>query len=84
LLEISAAYVIQRAWRAALQKRIRARKVRTKNLAAVKIQAAWKGYWVRSRKFQFIDDQIHHCDSLMVKLYFLWQYEEICMHAILF
>ncbi len=50
ILQLSATYVIQRAWRNTLQKRIRARKVKTKNLAAIKIQAAWKGFWVRSRK----------------------------------
>ena len=48
LLRISAAFVIQRAWRNTQQKRIRARKVKTKHLAATKIQAAWNGFWVRS------------------------------------
>lgn len=48
LLQICAAYVIQRAWRTTINRRIRLRKIRIKHLAATKIQALWKGFWVQS------------------------------------
>ncbi|KAJ3161365.1 hypothetical protein HDU86_007147 [Geranomyces michiganensis] len=48
LLRIHGAYVIQGGWRNYLHKRVRAEKVRTRHRAAARIQALWKGYWVRS------------------------------------
>ncbi|KAJ3016068.1 hypothetical protein HKX48_004246 [Thoreauomyces humboldtii] len=48
LLRIHGAYIIQSGWRSYLHKRVRAEKVRTRHRAAARIQALWKGYWVRS------------------------------------
>ncbi|KAI8589518.1 hypothetical protein BDZ88DRAFT_461954 [Geranomyces variabilis] len=48
LLRIHGAYIIQNGWRSYLHKRVRAEKVRTRHRAAARIQALWKGYWVRS------------------------------------
>ncbi|KAI9006126.1 hypothetical protein BC832DRAFT_470038 [Gaertneriomyces semiglobifer] len=48
LLQIRAAYIIQGAWRNYLYRRVRAEKVRTRHRAAARLQALWKGYWVRS------------------------------------
>lgn len=56
LVQIAAAYTIQRAWRKMLERRIRIEKIETKNCAGVKIQAAWKGFWVRSRNHRLIVD----------------------------
>jgi hypothetical protein len=51
LFRVRAAYILQSAWRNYVQRRIRTEKIRTRNRAAAKLQALWKGYWVRSRKF---------------------------------
>ncbi|RKO94582.1 hypothetical protein BDK51DRAFT_15469, partial [Blyttiomyces helicus] len=48
LYTIRAAYVLQKAWRRFVARRIRADKVRTRHSAAARLQAFWKGYWVRS------------------------------------
>ncbi|KAJ3300337.1 hypothetical protein HK104_001755 [Borealophlyctis nickersoniae] len=48
LLRIRGAYILQNAWRTYVIKRVRADKLRTRNRAAARIQAFWKGYWVRS------------------------------------
>ncbi|KND01565.1 uncharacterized protein SPPG_03365 [Spizellomyces punctatus DAOM BR117] len=48
LLRIRGAYILQSAWRNYLHRRVRAEKVRTRHRAAARIQALWKGYWVRS------------------------------------
>ncbi|ORY38662.1 hypothetical protein BCR33DRAFT_754541 [Rhizoclosmatium globosum] len=48
LLRIRAAYILQNAWRNFIQKRIRIEKIKTRHSAAARIQAFWKGYWVRS------------------------------------
>ena len=69
LYEIHGAYVLQNAWRSVQAKRVRADKMRTRNLAAARIQgiysfnasnllflkALWKGFWTRSRKMNFFD-----------------------------
>ncbi|KAJ3079282.1 hypothetical protein HK102_003882, partial [Quaeritorhiza haematococci] len=49
LIKVRGAYVLQNAWRSFLVKRVREDKLRTRNRAAARIQALWKGYWVRSR-----------------------------------
>ncbi|KAJ2999525.1 hypothetical protein HDV02_002672 [Globomyces sp. JEL0801] len=48
LKRLCAAYRIQRAWRNYTRKRIMLQKVKTRHLAATKIQANWKGFWVRT------------------------------------
>ncbi|KAI9102807.1 hypothetical protein DFS34DRAFT_576986 [Phlyctochytrium arcticum] len=48
LLRIRGAYILQNAWRSYMYRRVRAEKVRTRHQAAARIQAVWKGYWVRS------------------------------------
>ncbi|KAI9363417.1 hypothetical protein DFJ73DRAFT_811117 [Zopfochytrium polystomum] len=48
LLRIRGAYVIQSAWRSYQQRKVRSEKIRTRNRAAARLQAFWKGYWVRS------------------------------------
>ncbi|KAI8925687.1 hypothetical protein BC831DRAFT_498185 [Entophlyctis helioformis] len=48
LLEIRGAYILQNAWRNALQRKIRTEKLKTRNKAATRIQALWRGFWVRS------------------------------------
>ncbi|KAI9205006.1 uncharacterized protein BJ171DRAFT_458658 [Polychytrium aggregatum] len=48
LFRIRGAYILQNAWRAFLVKRVRSDKIKTRNRAAARIQAFWKGYWVRS------------------------------------
>ncbi|KAI8899147.1 hypothetical protein BC833DRAFT_587015 [Globomyces pollinis-pini] len=48
LKRLCAAYHIQRAWRNYTRKRIMLQKVKTRHLAATKIQANWKGFWVRT------------------------------------
>ncbi|KAJ3038616.1 hypothetical protein HDV00_000460 [Rhizophlyctis rosea] len=53
LLRVRGAYVLQNAWRSYQIKRVRADKLRTRNRAAARIQAMWKGYWVRSRKLPY-------------------------------
>jgi hypothetical protein len=53
LFEIHGAYVLQNAWKVVLAKRVKANKIKTRNMAAARIQALWKGYWTRSRIFFF-------------------------------
>ncbi|KAJ3113481.1 hypothetical protein HDU96_003348 [Phlyctochytrium bullatum] len=48
LFRVRAAYILQKAWRHFRTRKIRNDKIRTRNRAAAKIQALWKGYWVRS------------------------------------
>ncbi|XJO77036.1 hypothetical protein BDV3_001679 [Batrachochytrium dendrobatidis] len=48
LLEIRSAYIIQRAWRKVLYKRVCAEKAKTRNKASTRIQSLWRGFWVRS------------------------------------
>ncbi|KAI9331354.1 hypothetical protein BDR26DRAFT_870379 [Obelidium mucronatum] len=48
LIRIRAAYILQNAWRNFVQKRVRSEKIKTRHSAAARIQAYWKGYWVRS------------------------------------
>ncbi|KAJ3371668.1 hypothetical protein GGF31_002647 [Allomyces arbusculus] len=48
LMMVHAALVLQAAWRARRMRRVRAEKLRTRHAAATRIQALWKGYWVRS------------------------------------
>lgn len=52
LLRIRGAYVLQGAWRGFVVKKVRADKVKVRNQASAKIQALWRGYWIRSRKIQ--------------------------------
>lgn len=54
VLQICAAFAIQRAWKKCQIRRIRTRKAKTKHMAAVKIQAVWKGFWVRSSNILLI------------------------------
>ncbi|KAJ3412016.1 hypothetical protein HDV05_001397 [Chytridiales sp. JEL 0842] len=49
LFRVRAAYILQNAWRNYVQRRIKAEKIKTRNKATAKIQALWKGYWVRSQ-----------------------------------
>ncbi|KAI8848939.1 hypothetical protein BC829DRAFT_425405 [Chytridium lagenaria] len=48
LFRVRAAYILQKTWRHYRTRKIRNDKIRTRNRAAAKIQALWKGYWVRS------------------------------------
>ncbi|KAL7754365.1 hypothetical protein RI367_000346 [Sorochytrium milnesiophthora] len=48
LLRIQAAYAIQEAWRAHRVRKVRTEKLRMRNTAATRVQALWKGFWVRS------------------------------------
>ncbi|ORZ33671.1 hypothetical protein BCR44DRAFT_1195279 [Catenaria anguillulae PL171] len=48
LLRVHAAMRIQTIWREFRMRRVRAQKIRTRNAAATRIQALWKGYWIRS------------------------------------
>ncbi|KAJ3097483.1 hypothetical protein HDU97_004850 [Phlyctochytrium planicorne] len=48
LFRVRAAYILQKSWRNYRTRKIRNEKIRTRNRAAAKIQALWKGYWVRS------------------------------------
>ncbi|KAI9141422.1 hypothetical protein BKA69DRAFT_1139007 [Paraphysoderma sedebokerense] len=48
LLRLRSAFVIQRVWRQYRLRKIRQEKLRTRNAAATRIQALWKGCWVRS------------------------------------
>ncbi|KAJ3197485.1 hypothetical protein HK101_003183 [Irineochytrium annulatum] len=48
LFRVRSAYVIQKAWRNYVSRKVRSDKIRTRNRAGAKIQAFWKGYWVRS------------------------------------
>ncbi|KAJ3246138.1 hypothetical protein HDU78_007785 [Chytriomyces hyalinus] len=48
LIRIRAAYILQNAWRNYIQRRVRAEKIKTRHSAAARLQAFWKGYWVRS------------------------------------
>ena len=51
LLEIRSVYILQKAWRRVLQRRIEAEKLNTRHKAIKRIQSLWRGYWIRSRKF---------------------------------
>lgn len=55
LQRIRGAYVLQGAWRGFVVKKVRADKQRNRNQAATKIQALWKGFWIRSRESFFPD-----------------------------
>ncbi|KAI9190216.1 hypothetical protein H9P43_001649 [Blastocladiella emersonii ATCC 22665] len=48
LLQLHAAIRIQSMWREIRMRRVRAQKIRTRHAAATRLQALWKGYWVRS------------------------------------
>ncbi|KAJ3204434.1 hypothetical protein HK099_001163 [Clydaea vesicula] len=48
LFKIHSAYVLQNAWRAYIQRRILNEKIKTRNSAGSRIQALWRGFWVRS------------------------------------
>ena len=50
MIIVCAAFVIQKAFRNYQRKKIMVQKVKTRHQAAVKIQAAWNGFWIRSRK----------------------------------
>ncbi|KAI8810375.1 hypothetical protein BJ742DRAFT_202319 [Cladochytrium replicatum] len=48
LIKVKGVYVLQTAWRQFQVKRVRADKFKIRNRAAARIQAVWKGFWVRS------------------------------------
>ncbi|KAI9224109.1 hypothetical protein BC828DRAFT_374299 [Blastocladiella britannica] len=48
LLKLHAALRIQNIWREYRMRRVRAKKIQTRHAAATRLQALWKGYWIRS------------------------------------
>lgn len=50
LFRIHGAYVLQSTWRHYVQKRVRKERMRTRKTASTRIQALWRGFWIRSRK----------------------------------
>lgn len=67
LFEIRGAYILQNAWRSVMAKRVRSDKMKTRHLAAARIQALWKGFWTRSRMLLFIIASLdRYCDPILV------------------
>ncbi|KAI8914438.1 hypothetical protein EDD86DRAFT_186711 [Gorgonomyces haynaldii] len=48
LFRMQAAYKIQRWFRQNMERKILLQKARTRNMAATRLQALWRGFWVRS------------------------------------
>jgi len=53
IIVLSSIYKVQRAWREYQAKKIRNVKIETRNKAATKIQALWRGYHTRICKYFF-------------------------------